>query len=244
MRPGRSHRAARGNPAGRAPRRARARGRALRALEPRRGGGDEAAAAGGVAWGRRPTDVAFSPDGRRLLVTGVYGLARICDTRTRRPRSALAAGTSANPGPEAFYAARSAPTARRWPSPGRSTCGCGTPRPAPSAGIACRDTRACCGSVSYSPDYRRIVTSSANGSARVWNAANGSALAVLTRHAGRSTTLSCRTGGSSRAARTRPSAPTRARAAGPSASCWTAPRARSRVTWPVKNNGTESGDKH
>jgi WD40 repeat protein len=131
-----------------------------------------------------PSDVALSGDGRRLLVTTVYGLARIYDMRTHRPLRTLAAGTVAHPGPEAFYRAAFSPDGTTVAVAGSRDvrlydAGSGDERRRLSGHTSVLR------SVAFSADGRRIVTASADGTVRVWSASTGVALAVLGRHAGR-----------------------------------------------------------
>ena len=138
-----------------------------------------------VRYSERATDVALSPDGRRLVVTSVYGLARVYDVRTRRPLLSLARGTPAEPGREAFYRATFDPRGetiaiagsrdvRLWDATS------GKVRPYRLSGHT-----SVLRSVAFSAGGDRIVTASADGTVRVWDAATGTALAVLSRHAGR-----------------------------------------------------------
>ena len=123
-------------------------GTCARAAAARRRGACRSATPSGL------TDVAFSPDGRRLLVTTVFGAARIFDSRDARRRCARSrAAAPREPGPEAFY--------RGVVQPGRQDrrggrlarrAAVGRRAPGPSAASACRATRACCSSVAYDAD--------------------------------------------------------------------------------------------
>ena len=131
------------------------------------------------------TDVAVSPDGRRLVVTSVYGLARVYDVDTHRPLRTLAAGTRANPGPEAFYRATFSPDGRTIAVAGSRDVRLWDSASGSERGYRLSGHTSVLRSVAYSADGRRIVTASADGTTRVWDAATGSVLAVLSRHAGR-----------------------------------------------------------
>jgi WD40 repeat protein len=140
-----------------------------------------------VAGTELPTDAALSPDGRRLLVTTLFGTARIFDVRTHKEVHALATGTADRPGEESFYhgvfspdgktvAVAGSRDVRLWDSTS------GKERPFRLSGHTSVVT-----SVAYSADSRRIVTASDDGTTRVWDARSGTTLTVLSRHAGRVT---------------------------------------------------------
>ncbi len=131
------------------------------------------------------SDVAISPDGRRVLVTSVYGLARLFDAVTRKPLRTLAGGTAANPGSEAFYRAAFSPDGETVAVAGSRDVrlwdvASGAPR-----GFRLSGHTSVLRSVTYSSDGRRIVTASADGTVRVWDAARGTALTVSSHHVGR-----------------------------------------------------------
>lgn len=134
---------------------------------------------------QRSTNVAFSPDGRQLLVTSVFGSARLFDIRTRKLLRVLASGSAARPGPEAFYAAAF--------SPDGETIAVAGSRDVRLWDVASGSERlprlsghtSVLGSVAYSADGRRVLTASSDGTTRVWDAKTGAMLSVLSRHAGR-----------------------------------------------------------
>jgi WD40 repeat protein len=131
------------------------------------------------------SDVAISPDGRRVLVVSTYGLARLFDAVTRKPLRTLVAGTVANAATEAFY--------RATFSPNGDTVAVGGSRDVRLWDVASGAERSfrlsghtsVLRSVTYSADGRRIVTASADGTVRVWDAARGTALTVSSHHSGR-----------------------------------------------------------
>lgn len=130
------------------------------------------------------TDAAFSPDGRRLLVTSLYGAARIFDVRSHTQLHALATGRAAKPGPEPFYRGVFSPDGATV-----AVAGSRDVRLWDSATGRERDVRlsghtSVLHSVAYSPDGRRIVTTSADGTTRVWDARTGIMLDVIARHSG------------------------------------------------------------
>ena len=126
-------------------------------------------------------DVAFSPDGTRLLTASHDGTARIWDSQTGAPLSAdlkhthwiFHAEFSADGG--RIVTASHDRTARVWNAR--------TGRPiTPALGsmghsVAVRD--AC-----FSPDGGRIATAGLDGTARVWDASSGEALSPLLHHGG------------------------------------------------------------
>ena len=131
------------------------------------------------------TDVALSGDGRRLLVTGVYGSARVFDTVSRKPLRRLTDASAADRGPEAFYRATFSPDGKTAAVAGSRDVrlwdvASGKPR-----GFRLSGHTSVLRSVAYSADGSRLVTASADGTVRVWDARSGTALAVIARHAGR-----------------------------------------------------------
>ena len=132
-----------------------------------------------------PTDIALSSDGRRLLVTTVFGLARIYDVAKRRLLHTLAAGTAADPGPETFYRGVFSPDGKTVAVAGSRDVRLWDSASGRERGYRLSGHTSVLRSVAYSADGRRIVTASADGTTRVWNAATGELLTVLSRHAGR-----------------------------------------------------------
>jgi WD40 repeat protein len=132
-----------------------------------------------------PTDVAFSPDGRRLLVTTVFGLARVYDVRAHGTLHTLDAGTAANPGPEAFYRGVFSPDGKTVAVAGSRDVRLWDSAAGTERGYRLSGHTSVLRSVAYSADGARVVTASADGTVRVWDAADGSILAVINRHAGR-----------------------------------------------------------
>ncbi len=126
-------------------------------------------------------DVAFSPDGTRLLTASHDGTARIWDSQTGAPISAdlkhghwiFHAEWSADGG--RIVTASHDRTARVWNArTGRPI----TPALGPMGhAVAVRD--AC-----FSPDGGRIATAGLDGTARVWDASSGEALSPLLHHGG------------------------------------------------------------
>ena len=139
--------------------------------EPRRhrpdveGGGQ--CAAGGLRGARRAGRGRHLPPGRPDR-----------DGRQRRDRAHLGDEAAAAPAPVAPGRPR---PSRRATRARRSTArSCGSTAASSSSGIAMRSL-----SVEFSPDGRRVVTASADGDARIWNAAHRPhASAVLSGHGG------------------------------------------------------------
>ncbi len=138
-----------------------------------------------VADSELASDVAVSPDGRRVLVTSVYGLARLFDAVTRKTVHTLAAGTAASPGAEAFYRAVFSPDGKTVAVAGSRDVRLWDAASGAERAFKLSGHTSVLRSVAYSADGRRIVTASADGTVRVWDAARGIALAVASRHAGR-----------------------------------------------------------
>jgi WD40 repeat protein len=135
----------------------------------------------------RPTDVAFSPDGRRLLVTTLYGGAYIFGVRSRGLAWALegARRSFANPGPEPFYRGVFSPDGRTIAVAGGRDVRLWDSRSGSERPFRLTGHTSVLRAIAYSAGGRRIVTASADGTTRVWDARNGTVLAVLSRHAGR-----------------------------------------------------------
>jgi len=133
----------------------------------------------------RVTDVAFSPDGRRLLVTTVHGAARVYDIRSRKQVHALATGTTDRPGSEAFYRGVFSPDGETIAVAGSRNVRLWDSSSGEELGFSLAGHTSVLRSIAYSRDGDRIVTAGADGTTRVWDARDGTALAVLDRHAGR-----------------------------------------------------------
>ena len=131
-----------------------------------------------------PTDVAFSPDGARLLVTTVYGGAFVYDVRSRRRVRSLAHGSLEDPGVEAFYRGVFSPDGKTVAVAGSRDVRLWESASGRARALLSGHTSTL-RSVAYSRDGRRIVTASSDGTTRVWDAREGTMLAVLSRHAGR-----------------------------------------------------------
>ncbi len=131
------------------------------------------------------SDVALSGDGRRLLVTSVYGLARVFDVATRRPLHTLAAGTNALAGPEEFYRGVFSPDGKTVAVAGSRDVRLWDVASGKERGFRLSGHTSVLRSVAYDADGSRLVTASADGTVRVWDARRGTALAVIARHAGR-----------------------------------------------------------
>ena len=138
------------------------------------------AAVAALAGPRRSVSaVAFSPDGKRILA-GSEDKRRGCGTRRPAARSrrlrAIQVVSAPSPSRLTASAFSPAPTTRRR--------GCGTRRPATQSRPS-RDTRGAVTAVAFSPDGERVLTGSDDNTARLWDAATGSAVATLEGHTGR-----------------------------------------------------------
>ncbi len=131
------------------------------------------------------TDVALSGDGRRLLVTGVYGSARVFDTAARKPLRRLTAASAADRGPQAFYRATFSPDGKTVAVAGSRDVRLWDVASGSERGFRLSGHTSVLRSVAYDAGGDRIVTASADGTVRVWDARRGTALAVIARHAGR-----------------------------------------------------------
>ena len=160
----------------------------------------------------KPTDVAFSRDGRRLLVTTLYGGAFIFDAVSLEKLRTLARGSAARPGSESFYRAASSPDGTTVAVAGSLDVRLWNSRTGEERPFRLSGHTSLLRSIAYSRDGRRIVTASADGTTRVWDARTGTTLGVLSRHAGRVNTAaflpngSIVSGGEDRAVRVYPCA--------------------------------------
>ena len=131
------------------------------------------------------TDVALSGDGRRLLVTGVYGSARVFDTVSRTPLRRLTDASAADRGLEAFYRATFSPDGKTVAVGGSRDVRLWDVASGKERGFRLSGHTSVLRSVAYDAGGSRLVTASADGTVRVWDARRGTALAVIARHAGR-----------------------------------------------------------
>jgi WD40 repeat protein len=130
------------------------------------------------------TDAAFSPDGRHLLVTTVFGAARVFDLATQAQVRALTRGRADSPGPEAFYRGVFSPDGKTVAVAGSRDVRLWDVRSGAERGFRLAGHTSVLKSVAYDTSGRRIMTASADGTTRVWDARDGTVLAVLDRHAG------------------------------------------------------------
>ena len=130
-----------------------------------------------------PTDVAFSRDGTRLLVTTVYGGVFIYDARSRG-RVTLADGSRKRPGVEAFYRGVFSPDGKTVAVAGSRDVRLWDSATTDERDVLLSGHTSTLRSVAYSRDSRRIVTASSDGTVRVWDAKEGTTMAVISRHAG------------------------------------------------------------
>ena len=131
--------------------------------------------------------VAFSPDGRYFLADGSAPTIPVWDAASGQKRYTLAGHTgelisaSFSVGGERILSLSRDGTARLWDIATFYT------RPSPSyrslqPALTLTGHTAHVRSVAYSPDATRIATAGVDGTARVWNAADGRELLVLTGH--------------------------------------------------------------
>ena len=115
------------------------------------------------------SSAAFSPDGQRIVTASDDKTARVWDAATGQPIGEPLKGHEV-----LCIARRSAPTASASsPRPMTRRRGSGTPRPASRSASRSKATTVQCASAAFSPDGKRIVTASADKTARVWDAATG-----------------------------------------------------------------------
>ena len=131
------------------------------------------------------SDVALSGDGRRLLVTSVYGLARVFDVAARRPLHTLAGGTFLHAGQEEFYRGVFSPDGETVAVAGSRDVRLWDVASGKERGFRLSGHTSVLRSIAYDAGGTRLVTASADGTVRVWDARRGTALAVIARHSGR-----------------------------------------------------------
>ena len=137
--------------------------------------------------GEYVVDAAYSPDGQRIVIASVTEehTARILDAATARQIAGISGHDGAvrsvafSPDARRIVTASNDRTARIWDVASgvqlTVLSGHGEGLPAADEGGNVR-------SVAFSPDGRRIVTASNDRSARIWDAASGKQLAVLSGH--------------------------------------------------------------
>jgi WD40 repeat protein len=134
------------------------------------------------------TDIAFSPDGKRLLTGGVNNTATVRDARTGRALVTLRPwtqdGQETDPSPSYVTSGALSPDGRRILTGSSDN----TARLWDTAtGRQIRSLKGHTGyvsSVAFSSDGERLVTGSVDTTARIWDTATGKALRVIRGHAG------------------------------------------------------------
>ena len=132
---------------------------------------------------REVVDAEFSPDGARVVTASFDGTARVWDARTGKELTVPFAHATPSPRPASAPTARaSSPRAPTRP-PGSGTPAAGrrsTSSPGQARSLRCSAvTTATCGSATFSPDGQRVVTSSFDTTARVWDATVDEPLSTL-----------------------------------------------------------------
>ena len=130
------------------------------------------------------SDAQFSADGRLLLATSVVGSARIFDVATHHRLRTLQDASANAPGAEAFYRGTFSPDGMTVAVAASRDVRLWDVRSGAERRFRLHGHTSVLRSVAYDARGRRIVTASADGTTRVWDARDGTMLAVLRRHAG------------------------------------------------------------